>query len=132
MAAARDASRGPAGFLDVATRGLYSEARAPWRRARPSRYARRMDRPPAPRRSRKDDHIDLCASGDVGFRSKTTLLEDVTLVHDALPDGALEDVALDTTLFGKALRAPLVVAAMTGGAARAEAINRDLAAVAQA
>jgi isopentenyl-diphosphate Delta-isomerase len=34
--------------------------------------------------ARKADHIDLCATGDVGFRTKTTMLEDVELIHDAL------------------------------------------------
>lgn len=81
--------------------------------------------------SRKDDHIQLCVSGDVGFRAKTTLLEEVELVHDALPDLAVSDVDLATRLVGRNLRAPLVIAAMTGGTARAAAINRDLARVAQ-
>ena len=34
---------------------------------------------------RKADHIELCATGDVGFHRKTTLLEHVDLVHDSLP-----------------------------------------------
>jgi isopentenyl-diphosphate Delta-isomerase len=34
---------------------------------------------------RKRDHIDLCATGPVGFRDRTTLLECVKLIHDALP-----------------------------------------------
>lgn len=91
-----------------------------------------MPSPRAPRRSRKDDHLDLCLGSDVGFRAKTTLFEEVELVHDAMPERALDDVALDTPLLEKTLRAPIVVAAMTGGAERADAINRDLAAVAEA
>lgn len=83
-------------------------------------------------RSRKDEHLDLCADDNVAFRGKTTLFEEVELVHDALPERALADVALGTSLLGKRLAAPVVVAAMTGGVPRAEAINRDLAAVAQA
>ena len=80
-------------------------------------------------RSRKDDHLDLCATGDVGFATKTTLFEDVHLVHDALPDLGVADVDLATTLLGKSLKAPLFIAAMTGGIARAEALNRDLASI---
>lgn len=80
---------------------------------------------------RKDDHIQLCLEEDVGFHTRTTLLEEVELVHDALPDLSLDDVDLTTSFAGKTLRAPLVIAAMTGGTARAEAINRDLAAVAE-
>jgi len=81
--------------------------------------------------SRKADHLDLAISGDVGFRSTTTLLECVRLVHDALPELAYEEIDLSTTVLGKRLRAPLLIAGMTGGTARAEHINRELAAIAE-
>jgi isopentenyl-diphosphate delta-isomerase len=81
--------------------------------------------------ARKSDHIALCRDEDVGFRARSTLLEEVDLVHEALPELAVSDVDLSTTFAGKPLRAPLVIAAMTGGTADAEAINRDLARVAQ-
>ena len=32
---------------------------------------------------RKTDHINLCASGEVEFRSKGTLFDDLQLIHDA-------------------------------------------------
>ena len=80
--------------------------------------------------SRKADHLDLCASDAVAFRTKSTLLEAVELVHDALPELAVSDIDLSTPFVGKALRAPIVIAAMTGGVDRAEVINRDLAAIA--
>lgn len=79
---------------------------------------------------RKADHLDLCATDQVAFRAKTTLLEDVELVHDALPELALDEVCLDTVVAGANLRAPIVIAAMTGGIAQAERVNRDLAVVA--
>jgi isopentenyl-diphosphate delta-isomerase len=82
--------------------------------------------------SRKADHIELCATGDVGFRAKTTLLEDVELVHDSLPELALDEVDTRVSVFGKRLRAPLFIAAMTGGTDRARDVNRELAAVAEA
>lgn len=81
--------------------------------------------------SRKDDHIRLCLDGDVGFRQKTTLLEEVELLHDALPELAMADIDLRSSFVGKSLSAPLIIAAMTGGTDRAETINRDLAAAAQ-
>ncbi len=82
--------------------------------------------------ARKADHLALCTDGDVGFVAKTALWEQVELVHDALPELALDQIDLGTTFLGKRLRAPLVIAAMTGGTAAAEAINRDLAAAAEA
>lgn len=82
--------------------------------------------------SRKADHLQLCATGDVGFRSRTTLLECVRFVHDALPElHADEDVDAAVTLLGVRLRAPLVIAAMTGGTELAGRINRDLAGLAE-
>jgi isopentenyl-diphosphate Delta-isomerase len=80
---------------------------------------------------RKADHLALCATDAVAFRDKTTLLEQVRFVHDALPD--LDAGALDTscTLLGKSLKAPLVIAAMTGGTDEARRINRELASIAE-
>jgi isopentenyl-diphosphate delta-isomerase len=82
--------------------------------------------------SRKTDHLTLCAEGDVGFRGKGTLLDGVRLIHDALPDLADSDVDLSTEVFGKKLRAPILIAAMTGGTEEAGRVNRDLAAIAEA
>lgn len=81
---------------------------------------------------RKSDHLDLTIRGDVGFRNTTTLLECVRLVHNALPDCSVDDVDPRVTVLGKELRAPIVIAAMTGGNPRARDINRQLAAVAEA
>jgi len=80
---------------------------------------------------RKADHIELATTADVGFGRTTTLFECVRLVHEALPD--LDADAIDTSLrlFGKTLRAPLIIAAMTGGFEQAESINRELAAIAE-
>src|SRR5262249_48956607 len=72
-----------------------------------------------------------CATGDVGFRGKTTLLECVDFVHDALPELALDEIDTSTTILGKKLRAPLLIAAMTGGTDKARAINRELASIAE-
>jgi isopentenyl-diphosphate delta-isomerase len=81
---------------------------------------------------RKSDHLALCASGEVEFRNKGTLLDEVALVHDALPDRQYDDIDLTTTLLGKKLRAPVVISGMTGGTPEAAAINRDLAKAANA
>ena len=89
-----------------------------------------MSKPPSIS-SRKADHLDLCTDGDVGFRAKTNLFDAVDFVHDALPEMAIDDVDLSVEFAGKRLAAPLVMAAMTGGVDRAEAINRDLAQVAE-
>lgn len=80
---------------------------------------------------RKKDHLDLCATGDVGFRDRTTLLECVRLVHDAMPELSLDDVDTSVTVLGKRLRAPIIIAAMTGGTSDAAEVNRALAEIAE-
>jgi isopentenyl-diphosphate delta-isomerase len=80
---------------------------------------------------RKNEHLDLCATDAVAFRDRTTLLEQVGLVHDALPELRVADVDLATPLAGKVLRAPVVIAAMTGGTDRAAEVNLALASVAE-
>jgi isopentenyl-diphosphate delta-isomerase len=68
---------------------------------------------------------------DVGFRSARTLLGDVRLVHDALPELDADAVDLSVTVLGKRLRAPLLIAAMTGGTDEAARVNRELASIAE-
>lgn len=80
---------------------------------------------------RKSDHLDLATNGDVGFRTTTTLFECVRLVHDALPELSLDEVDTSVGLLGKRLKAPLLIAAMTGGTERAERINLELASMAE-
>ncbi|MFW5924802.1 MAG: type 2 isopentenyl-diphosphate Delta-isomerase [Myxococcota bacterium] len=79
---------------------------------------------------RKADHLDLCATDEVAFRGQTTLLECVRLVHQSLPDLSLDDVDTRVELLGKTLRAPIVIAGMTGGHERAAEVNRVLASIA--
>jgi len=80
---------------------------------------------------RKQAHLDLCLREDVEAAGKTTLLEEVELVHDALPDLSLDEIDTSTTWLGKALAAPLVITGMTGGTRAAFDVNRDLARVAE-
>ena len=79
---------------------------------------------------RKADHLDLCATDDVAFRQRTTLLECVRLVHQALPEADFDSIDTHIRLLGKELRAPLLIAAMTGGHERAAEINQALASIA--
>jgi isopentenyl-diphosphate delta-isomerase len=80
---------------------------------------------------RKQAHLELCARESVEYAGKTTLLEEVELVHDALPELAVADVDVGTTFLGKRLRAPLLITGMTGGTAEASAVNQALARVAE-
>jgi isopentenyl-diphosphate delta-isomerase len=59
------------------------------------------------------------------------LLECVCLVHDALPELSLDQIDTSTMVLGKRLRAPLLIAAMTGGTDEAREVNQTLAAIAE-
>jgi isopentenyl-diphosphate delta-isomerase len=80
---------------------------------------------------RKADHIELTVNGDVGFKQTTTLFECVRFVHDALPELDFDQVDTSTTILGKRLRAPILIAGMTGGTERARDINHVLASIAE-
>lgn len=82
--------------------------------------------------TRKDHHLDVVLHRDVGSRGPALGLGRYTLEYDALPEVDLADVDLGTTLLGKALRAPLVIGAMTGGSDRAALVNARLARAAAA
>ncbi|MBK7776775.1 MAG: type 2 isopentenyl-diphosphate Delta-isomerase [Sandaracinaceae bacterium] len=81
--------------------------------------------------NRKAEHLALCATDAVAYRVTGTLLDCVKLPHESLPDLDLAAIDTRTRLLGKELRAPLVIAAMTGGHPDATAINRELASVAE-
>jgi len=80
---------------------------------------------------RKADHLALCSTDEVAFRDKTTLFEQVRFVHDALPELHADAVDTSVVLLGKRLRAPIVIAAMTGGTEEAARVNRELSAIAE-
>ena len=84
----------------------------------------------APIDERKSDHIQINLDEDV--RSGiTTGLEKSRFTHEALPEISLSDVDLSLTLFGKKLRAPILISSMTGGTEEAGEINARLAEAAQ-
>jgi isopentenyl-diphosphate delta-isomerase len=81
--------------------------------------------------ARKTDHIRINLEEDVRS-GLTTGLERYRFVHRALPELDLEAVDLEQDLFGRRLRAPLLISSMTGGTVEAEVINLALAEAAQA
>ncbi len=78
---------------------------------------------------RKADHIEICAKENVN--ADHNYWDDLSFIHNALPEVDLDDIDLSTRLFGKALSAPLIIAAITGGYSGAEKINRNLARAAE-
>lgn len=81
--------------------------------------------------NRKQSHFELCAKSKVEFRNKTTLLEDVELIHHPLIETCLEDIDLTVEVFGKRLNYPIVITGMTGGTEEVGKFNKEVALLAQ-
>jgi isopentenyl-diphosphate delta-isomerase len=80
---------------------------------------------------RKDEHLDIVLTRDVGPRMGGTGFEAIRFEHVALPEIALDDIDLGVTFLNRTMSAPLLISSMTGGPARAEAVNIAIAEAAQ-
>jgi isopentenyl-diphosphate delta-isomerase len=78
---------------------------------------------------RKHDHIEICAREDVG--QSYVYWDDVKFLHNPMPEVDFEEIDTSTTIFGRQLKAPIIISAITGGYGKAEEINRNLASVAE-
>lgn len=80
--------------------------------------------------SRKEDHIRINLEENVSS-GLSTGLENYNFIHKALPELNLEEVDLTSDIFGRRLKAPILISSMTGGSDQAEIINKRLATAAQ-
>jgi isopentenyl-diphosphate Delta-isomerase len=85
----------------------------------------------APVQTRKAEHLRINLEQDVASSQKTGL-ERLHFAHEALPELSLEAVDTHLELFGRSLKAPLLISSMTGGTSEAQRINRRLAEAAAA
>ncbi|HBI02443.1 MAG TPA: type 2 isopentenyl-diphosphate Delta-isomerase [Paenibacillaceae bacterium] len=80
------------------------------------------------RSSRKKEHIQLTLREEcLGIQS----LDDVQFVHNCLPEFAMDEISLNTSIGGLQLSSPIIVNAMTGGANEVTGINEHLAMIAR-
>jgi len=75
---------------------------------------------------RKTEHIRICLDENVEGVNKSTGLEGINFIHNALPEINFSSIDLATSFLGKALKAPFLVSSMTGGSELAEKINQNL------
>ncbi|WP_087974459.1 type 2 isopentenyl-diphosphate Delta-isomerase [Oceanobacillus rekensis] len=80
---------------------------------------------------RKTEHIRLCLTGNVEGVNKSTGLEGINFIHNALPEINFADISLETSFLDKKLKAPFLVSSMTGGSELATTINQNLALAAE-
>ncbi|KTD11580.1 isopentenyl pyrophosphate isomerase [Legionella gratiana] len=74
---------------------------------------------------RKQDHIKLALMPENQTTDLSTL-DNIDLVHEALPDLNFDDVSIEGTRFGQAVKKPFLISSMTAGHRRAKHINRNL------
>lgn len=77
---------------------------------------------------RKREHVQISLKENV--TAHHNYWDDVHLTHNALPEINENDIDLSIQLFGKRLRAPLIISGMTGGYSEGKKINEHLAAAA--
>ena len=76
--------------------------------------------------NRKQEHIRICLEREIESNIPAGF-NDITLIHNAVPEINLDDVNLQCTFLGHKLQAPIMVTAMTGGHKEALPINRHIA-----
>lgn len=80
------------------------------------------------RSTRKKEHIENYLK--TSFQGDT-LLGDIFLEHNALPNLNFDEIDTSTTFLGKKISYPILINAMTGGSALTQEINRDLSMLAK-
>ncbi len=80
---------------------------------------------------RKKEHIDLCLTDKVSFKTKTCGFEKYDFVHNAITEVDLKKINFSSKLFSYSIDYPFLISCMTGGTSEAEQINERLASVAQ-
>lgn len=80
------------------------------------------------RKLRKKEHVENYLRS---IYEGNTLLGDVYLSNNSLPELNFEDIDISTEFLGRKISAPIMINAMTGGSEFTETINKDLARLAK-
>ena len=80
---------------------------------------------------RKKEHLELCLTDDVQFKTKTNGFEKYDFKHCAITEVEIAKINFGTKLFNKNISYPFLISCMTGGTGEAENINEKLAIVAE-
>ena len=80
---------------------------------------------------RKKEHIELCLTDQVAFRSKTNGFDKYDFIHNAITEVDISKINFQTKLFSKKINYPFLISCMTGGTEEAENINQRLAFIAE-
>lgn len=75
---------------------------------------------------RKREHLELCLTDDVAFKSKTTGFERYEFDHYAITEVDISKINFTSTFFNKKIKFPFLISCMTGGVKEAGDINSRL------
>lgn len=78
-------------------------------------------------KERKDGHIQAALNKNIESPDRTNGFEFYELPHIALPDFDYEKIDTKIKIFGKELKYPFMITALTGGTKESEKINKNLA-----
>ncbi len=81
--------------------------------------------------SRKLEHLQICVGYNIEAIKKTTWLEDVLFLHQALPEVSFDEIETETTFLGYKFSFPLVITGITGGHPYSKKINARIGEIIQ-
>ena len=79
--------------------------------------------------NRKEEHLRICLENDV--TGGDNLWDDLQYVHESIPEFDMDEIDLSVELFGKRLKAPIIISGMTGGCESGRLVNENLAMAAE-
>jgi len=77
----------------------------------------------------KEKQLDVTINEDVEYGN--TLLSSVVLVHNSMPELNFDEITTEVNFFGKILKLPVVISAITGGFERGYKVMKDIFEVAK-
>lgn len=80
---------------------------------------------------RKKEHLELCLTDKVSFKTKTTGFENYEFKHYAITEVEIDKIKFDCKFFRSEIKYPFLISCMTGGTGKADNINSQLAVVAE-
>ncbi|MGC8619813.1 MAG: type 2 isopentenyl-diphosphate Delta-isomerase [Thermoplasmata archaeon] len=78
--------------------------------------------------NRKLDHVNIVIEKDVNAHHN--YWDDVTIIHQTLPEINYDEIDLSTDFLGRRLKYPIIIESMTGGFPEAKKLNETMAKVA--
>lgn len=85
-----------------------------------------MEQSPGSTSKRKKEHIELCLTDEVSFKSKSNGFEKYDFEHYAITEVEISKISFRTFFLNKEIDYPFLISCMTGGTSEAENINAQL------